>query len=700
MPPMIDINDDTLTWVWAAPLLAGLVCFAFGRAPLLWTRLLIALVAQGVALGTALFLGARVLSRGGFALFDVDGWVGARILATDPTGMLGSTLAPSQVPLLVAVELAGLLTVGLVAHHGRDARSSAASAAVLWATGMCALLVVARDTAVVAAAFAGAGVAGFALLVCFHPKRPEVEGAVRLFVIHRVGDALVLVAVLIVGASLGAGGHHLQLDALATSAPALDAWSRATSGPFTGFAVREVWMLAAALLAAGACTRLLGVPLARDAVGAPGAVLGFAHGVCFTGAALVLAFRATPLLWLAPEVLTGLGVAAVLGAVIAAVLAASARDVVRSDVLLLGGFGCLGALAAATADPATLVLAASVLMLGAVPLCAASGAVLDATGTADPHALGGLEKIMPRTHTTRLLAGGALFGPVFAGASIATHVVERALFAPWLGSAPLGAAAGALGTAVGTAAILGALIALSLAAFRPLHLAFTGKTPREPMPATSKPGAPAPADPPATRMVPALATALVLLGAGLAHLPTGVVALLPNVERYRSPLQVLFEPERVMLEPLRLHLLQPTGPAMALQLGQSPLAVSLLVVTALALGWLASTLLYRGGPGRLHHALVGGRRARKVVALVTGVAGGESQVVRGVGEGAIRLSRMIATNLAPGVLDTLLRRLPSLFGFLVGFIVRLIANGNAQRGIAVAVIVLVVLLWRFAEGPR
>ena len=144
MMGMIQISDDTLTWVWAAPLLAGLVCFAFGRAPLLWTRLLIALVAQGVALGTALFLGARLLTRGSFGLFDVDGWVGARILATDPAGLVGSSLGPSQVPLLVAVELAALLTVGLVAHHGRSARSSAASAAVLLGSAMCALLEIGR----------------------------------------------------------------------------------------------------------------------------------------------------------------------------------------------------------------------------------------------------------------------------------------------------------------------------------------------------------------------------------------------------------------------------------------------------------------------------------------------------------------------------------------------------------------------------
>lgn len=690
----IVIADDSLTWVFAAPLFAGVLLFAFGRAPLLWTRMLVALVAQGVALGTSVMIGARALERGGFALFDIDGWVGARVVGVDPTGLLGSSLGGAQIPLLVAVELAGLLAIGLVAHNGRAAKSSAGSAAVLWATGMVALLVVAKDTVVMCTAFAGSGVAGFALLVCFHPRRPEVEGAVRLFVIHRVGDALVLVAVLVVGAALPGSTTGLDVEALPAVAPALEPWARATSGPFTGFALREMWLLCAALLAAGACTRLFGVPLARDAVGAPGAALGFAHGVCLTGAALILLFRCASLLWLAPEVLTALGVLSVLGALVAAALAASARDVVRTDVLLLGGFASLGAFACASADLATSLLAAVALIVGAVPLCAASGAVADATGTADPHALGGLERPMPRTHTTRLLAGGALFGPLFAGMALATHLVSAPLLAPWLGAAPWGAAAGPLGAAAASGALLVALAALALAAFRPLHLVFTGTARRMPPAA----GAPPVVDPPPTRTLPALATALVLLGAGLVHLPAGIVMNLPNVESYRSPLAVLTLPERAALEPVRQHLLPPIGSAVAQQLGVSPTVVLVLVVLALTAGWLASLAVYRGGPSRLHQVLVGGRRARTVVKLVAGVAAGDSQVVRGVGEGAIRLSRMIATNLAPGVLDTLLRRLPSLFGFLVGFIVRLIANGNAQRGVAVAVIVLVVLLWRFAGG--
>lgn len=690
---MVELSDDTLTWVFAAPLLASLVLFAFGRAPLLWTRLLIALVAQGAATGTAALLSLRVIERGGFGFFDVGGWAGARISAVDPTGLLASTLTPTTAPLVVAVELAGLLCVGLVALHGRHARSSAGSAAVLFATGMCALLVVARDVAVISAAFAGAGLAGFTLLVCFHPKRTEVEAAVRVFVIHRVGDALLLVGLFLVAPALVPAGAPVALETVAQHAPTIDTWSRIPDGPFAGFAMRDLWTLAAALVVLGAATRLFGFPLARDALGAPGAAVGLAHGVCFAGAALILLLRMRPLLWLSPEALAGLAVLALLTAMVAATLAVSARDVVRVDVLSLGGFASLGAIGAAAADVPVLLLASVVVIGAAVPLCFASGAVVEASGRADPHTLGGLEKKMPRTHTTRLLAGGALFGPLFAGATVGAHLLADVLLTPWLAARPfgydLGAAAGPV-VVVAVVLLLATLAALALASFRPLHLAFTGSVSREPFPPGTSQVDPAP-----TRTVPSLLLALPLLGVGLAHLPHGVVARLPNVELYRSPLQVLAGPEHGALSALRGHVL----PRSSVSAAVDPTLVLVLVVAALAAGWLLSTIVYRGGPGRLHHVLVGGRRAKKVVAIVAGVAGGDSNVVRGVGEGAIRLSRMIATNLAPGVLDTLLRRIPSLLGFLVGAVIRFIANGSAQRGIAVAIIVLVVLLWRFSEHP-
>lgn len=669
---MIVFHDDRLTLVFGAPFVAALVLFALARAPLLWARVGLAVVAHAAALVVSVALGARVLERGGFSMVDVGGWVGARAEGVDPFGLVPSVLAPSQVPLLVAVTLAGLLASVLLAADARRLGTSGPLAAVLAATSAVALLVVARRVDGICAGFSLASVAGFALLVAFRPRRTEVEGAVRAFLLHRAGDVLLLGALLIVGTSVGAG----DLERLATTAPAIEPWTRATAGAFAGFAAREAWELVSVLAVCAVATRVAFVPLlplVRDASGAPGPAVGLAHGLCFIGAGLVLLVRLTPIFWLAPDVMSALGFVAAMSAGFAAILALAARDVVRIDVNLLAGFGAIVAVSAAAADLGSSVFATSLLVLAAVPLCATSGMVLERTGRADPFALGGLERRMPRTHTTRLLATGALFGPIFSGAAVAAHVVKGALFSPWLGVAA-------------TAVVVASLPLLAVAAFRPLHLVFTGKEPREALVEGTDGVA---QDPPGGRMLPALALALPLLGVGLLHIPEGVLAALPFQTTYTPPFASLVVPERAALELVRTHLLPA---AVAPSVG--PVIVAALSFGGLGLGWLASTLLYRGGPSRLHRALFSGARVQRVVGVTTQVAGRESQVARGVGEGAARLSRLIATNLAPGVLDTLLRRAPALVGVVMGAVVRFIANGSAQRGIAIALLVLVsLLLW-------
>lgn len=666
---MIVFRHDLLPFVFGAPFVAAVVLFAFARAPLLWARQALAVVVHIAALGVAVFLGVQVLERGGFAAADVGGWVGARVEGVDPFGLVPSVLAPSQVPVLVAVMVAGLLASVLLAPDARRLGTSGPLAAVLAGTAAVALLVVARRVDGICAGFALAGVAGFSLLVSFQPRRTDVEGAVRAFLLHRSGDVLLLGALLIVGASVGVA----DLEKLVASAPAIDPWTRATAGTFTGFAAREAWELVAVLASAAVATRLAFVPLlpvVRDASGAPGPAVGLAHGVCFVGAGLVVLLRLTPVLWLAPEVMSALGFVAALSAGFAALFALAARDVVRIDVNLLVGFGSLVAVSFAAADLAGATLASTVAILAAVPLCATSGAILERTGRADPFALGGLERRMPRTHTTRLLATGALFGPVFSGAFASAHIVKDTMFAPWLGIAA-------------TALVAASLPLLAVGAFRPLHLVFSGKEPREPLADENV------SDPPAAKMIPALAVALPLLGIGLLYIPEGVLAALPFQTTYTAPFHSLLLPERAVLQPLRMHLLAafvvpPVGPAI----------VAAIAFGALTLGWLSSTLLYRGGPSRLHRALFSGARVQRVVGVTAQVAGRESQVARGVGEGAARLSRLIATNLAPGVLDTLLRRAPALAGVIMGGVVRFIANGSAQRGIAIALLVLAgLLLW-------
>ncbi|HEY4222188.1 MAG TPA: proton-conducting transporter membrane subunit [Myxococcota bacterium] len=663
---MIELVDGSLFLTWGAPIAAALVVFSLARAPWLWARLVVAVAAQLGAAVLAVIVTAHICSRGGFAFVDIDGWVGARVTGVDPFGLVPSVVTPGTAPLLVAVELAGLLAALLLLPHALRARSSAPLSAVLFASGFCAMLVVARRLDGICAGFALAGVAGFALLVSFHPQRADVEGSVRAFLLHRAGDLLLLVAVFVVGACASNAG--LDLERLPQQAPHIDAWTRAAAGPMSGFAAREIWLVLAALVALAAASRLALVvllPLVRDAVGAPGAAVGLAHGVCFAGSGLILLQRMSAVLWLAPEVLTVLAWCGALGVIAAALFALAGRDLVRIDVHLLCAFAALGAIPFACADPATGAFAATLLLAAAVPLCAGTGVVVAATARADPHALGGLEKLLPRTHTARLLVTGALFGPIFSGTALAAHTIAAILFAPWIGGGP------AVLLVVG-------LPLVAVAAFRPLHLAFTG-TARQPLPQ-------AVVEPSLTHTLPPLVLALPLLGLAVVHIPEGILALLPMATTYRSPVGSLLVPERALLRPLRLHVLPDfVHPSV------HPATVTLAVIAALLLGYGASFALYRGGPGRLHHALFGGPRVQRAVGFLASLAGRESTVAYGIGESAERLSRLIATNLAPGVLDTLLRRIPTLIAALAGFAVRFIADGSAQRGLLTALVVLAIL---------
>lgn len=645
------------------PIASALVLAMLVRAPASWARLGAALAAQVVTLGAALDVTWQVLARGGFS-GSLEAWTGARAEAVDPFGLVPLALTPVTAALLVVVTAAGALTAVLLAPMATRNRSTAMHTALLFATGAAALLVVARRADGVAAAFSLSAMGGFAMLAAALPKREEGMGAVRTFVLHRIGDVALFAAVLAVGGALG--GLDLEhLVAVSDTSP----WLRASSGPLTGFAAREAWLLAGALVAAAAATRLAFFPLhalVRDAIGLPGAALGFVWGVCFLGGGLVLLVRLSHVLVLAPEVLTVLGAVAVGTTIVKAGLAIAGRDLVRIDVLLLTGFSGLVALAVAADDTASAVLGTVVVLGAAVPLCCTTSAVVVVTGRNDPHLLGGIEQRMPRTHTAHLLATGALFGPVFAGAVLGAHLLADALAAPWLGPW------------VGAGTVLAAAL-LGLAAFRPLHLVFTGREPREPLarPVT---------DPSWREALPPIVAALPLLGLGLVHLPAGVVAALFPERSYASPLALLVLPERLELGPLRALVLPDTVAPTT-----TPSAVLLVVVAAATLGWVASLVLYRGGPGRLHRALFGGPLAQRVLEALSRLAGRESQVARGVGEGAARLSRMIAANLMPGLLEALLRRAPALAGTIVGGVVRLLANGSAQRGLTVALLGVLAL---------
>jgi NADH:ubiquinone oxidoreductase subunit 5 (subunit L)/multisubunit Na+/H+ antiporter MnhA subunit len=654
---------SAMWWAWLAPLGTAALFAPLAGAPAAALRA--AAILAGLA--SCLAVAVRALVRAAAALAaarDGGAWPEPAVVR-DPLGLVALSITPSAIVLVCAVLAAALLAAVLLTGPAVRARSTASLSALAGGAGAVCLEAMAADLATAAAACALGSVLGFAL-VSTHPRaRDEVEGATRLFVLHRIGDALVLLAILVVAPATGA------LDAVAAPAD-LHPWERLTTGPFTGFAARHAWLITAGLFSLGIAARLACAPLlpmVRDATGAPGPALAFAHGACSFGSALVLLARGGALLALAPEVVSALGWLLAISALGAAALALLSRDVVRLDVHLLAALAALVALGAVCGDDATVLFGTALLVLAAVPLLSTSDALAEQTGTKDPTALGGLEPLMARTHTARLFVTGAVAGPAFGGAALVAHLAAAAWSAPWAG--------GAIAAIVFAAAAL-----LGLAAFRPLHLAFTGKAREAPLPQPAR-------DPPLPRAFAVLAAALPLLALGLLHLPVGAAALLPSAFRsYVSPAALAVAVDAAPLVALRRALLPERQ---ALPVG--PLTVLGVSVLALALGWAASVALHRSGRGRALLEASTHPVLARLAALAQRLAGRDSRVARGVSEGTLRLSRLLALSLAPAMLDTALRRLPSLVGASATLLVRFLESGTLQRAVAVTLVTATLLLW-------
>jgi NADH:ubiquinone oxidoreductase subunit 5 (subunit L)/multisubunit Na+/H+ antiporter MnhA subunit len=651
-----------------AALALALVMLPLGFAPFLRARLaLIVFVQAALALLAAAVLSA-LLKRGGFGGLDVGGWAGAELRTVDALGLMPLTFEPAGAALFLAAAIAGLVASLSSLRQLLAARTSAPAALTLGATLTFAFSCAADHFPAVAAAFAGTSLFGAGALAATRPSRDAIAGLVRMGTLHRVGDVLLCVAVFVCGRELGGlGAQHL-----AGSAPAIEPWARLTTGAFAGFAPRELWQLTGALVVGAATTRLLTFPLfalTRDALTPAGGIVGFVHGVTSLGCGALLLFRASAVLKLAPEANTALALGSVVTLVVASALAIAARDLRRVDLLMLVAFSALSALCASALDGAGALLATLVLVLASVPLCATGAHVATTCHTADPRKLGGLEPRIPRTHTARLLVTGALCGPLFSGAAVVVHTSAAAWIAPWVGG-------------VIALCTIGGAALLAVAGFRVLHLTFTGTSARTELPPLK--------DPPLSASVPVIAAGLGALGIGILLLPMGVLRWIPRETTYRAPLAGFLEQLQVSEAPLRFHVLPQAAPPA--WWAASPELLAALAVAALVVGYLVSTWLYRGGTRARFSSLTQRPALVRVTDAFAKLAGTDAGA-REVGEGAVRLSRLIAVNLAPAILETALRRVPALASTLSSALVRALSSGSAQRGALFVITATAALLW-------
>jgi NADH:ubiquinone oxidoreductase subunit 5 (subunit L)/multisubunit Na+/H+ antiporter MnhA subunit len=640
----------------AVPFALGALLLPAARARFLAARVVAIIAAQLFVLTVAVRTFADLAAAGGLRNYDVGGYDGARLLVVDPLALVPLDIDPARAFLWLVLALAGFATcIGSIAD-ARDRKSTAPLTLVLVATAASSIAATAAHLSGVAAGVAIAGVAGLGALAATSPPRSAVAALGRLAIVQQVSNVLLCVFVF----------------ALAADAPpiTLEPWTRATSGPFTGFAARELWQLGGALVAVAGFVRALGVPLffaARDATSGPPALSGFVHAVTSLAMGALLLVRAQSALALAPEALSALGFAGALTALLAALVALAGRDVRRIDLHALVAFTGLVLVAVAALDDAVALLGLALLVLAGVPLVASGASLVAQAKERDPLALRGLESILPRTHTARLVAVGALVG-TGSGALFAVHIVASAWLAPWLG-APVALLA------------LAAIGVLTLACFRVLHASFGG--------ARASAGADAAAHEPAKERfqlahVAWIGLALVAVALALLDVPRGVWGLLPLQVDARPPLEGIALMERLAQAPVRAVLLAPRTPPPL-----SPAQLALLVLAVLVAAYTASTVLYRRGA----HARLGDGRLARAVTRLAAVAGREDRPTGDVGEGAVRLSRLIAMNLAPAILETALRRLPGLASMATAFVIRALASGSAQRGVLLVIVTAAALLW-------
>lgn len=316
--------------------------------------------------------------------------------------------------------------------------------------GAMLTLVIADDVLLLFAAWEVVGLCSY-LLIGFWFERPGVPRAAnQAFIVTRVGDAALLVGVLLLAKAVGSGSISGMLAAVDAGAVSPD-----------------LLRLTSALLLVGAMGKSAQVPLhgwLPDAMAGPTPVSALIHSATMVAAGVYLVARFFPLLdaagMLAPAAWIG-ALTALVGAAAALVQTDLKRLLAYSTMSQLGlmfvGLGA-GSLVAGLLLLVGQAFFKSLLFLGA-------GVVDHGVHTTDLRRLGGLRERMPVTFALMALGAAALAGLPIAPAWPAK---DATLAAAWERSPALFVAA------------LGASLLTALYAARLVALVFLG-SPREPM---------------------------------------------------------------------------------------------------------------------------------------------------------------------------------------------------------------------------
>ena len=418
----------TLLWLTIAlPLAGATVLLLGGRATNVWGHLLAcAMVIASFVCGAALFAHLLGLPAADRVVHEtLFSWVPVGVLRVD-FGLQFDALSACFVLLITGVgALIHVYSIGYMAHDP-DRRRFFAYLNLFVAAML--LLVLADNYLGLYAGWEGVGLASYLLIGFWSAKPSAATAAKKAFVVNRVGDMGLAIALMVMVATVGSVGF----------APVFDAAPRMSEGTLTAIGL---------LLLLGACGKSAQVPLQSwlgDAMEGPTPVSALIHAATMVTAGVYLIVRSGPVFNLAPAAQTAVVIVGAVTLLFGAIIGCAKDDIKKAlaastmsqigYMVLAAGLGPAG-YAVAILHLLTHGFFKAGLFLGA-------GSVMHAmSDETDMRRYGELRAVLPITFVTFGLGYLAIIGvPPFAGFFSKDAIIEAAFNAGGLRGLLLGGA--------------------------------------------------------------------------------------------------------------------------------------------------------------------------------------------------------------------------------------------------------------------
>ncbi|OWY80918.1 NADH-quinone oxidoreductase subunit L [Rhodococcus sp. BUPNP1] len=429
---MTSFLNSALWTIPALPLAGAFVLLLFGRRSDRWGHLLgCATAIASFVVGVVMFAGLRGLDASErLAQQTVFTWVPVGELQVD-LGLRLDALSICFVLLITGVgSLIHLYSVGYMAHDPERRKFFAYLNLFLAAM---LVLVLADNFLVLYLGWEGVGLASYLLIGFWQYKPTAATAAKKAFVVNRVGDMGLLVALMIMFATFGS----LDYDTVFTAVPA------ASEGTVTAIGL---------CLLLAACAKSAQLPLQSwlgDAMEGPTPVSALIHAATMVTAGVYLVVRANAIFDAAPAARLAVVIVGAATLLFGAIIGCAKDDIKKA--LAASTMSQIGYMVlAAGLGPAGYVFAILHLLTHGffkAGLFLGAGSVMHAMNDeTDMRRYGGLRAVMPITFATFGLGYLAIIGiPPFAGFFSKDKIIEVAF-----------AAGGVEGIVLGLVALLGA----------------------------------------------------------------------------------------------------------------------------------------------------------------------------------------------------------------------------------------------------